>query len=162
MPERIREVPRPKGISRFFYRLPIYISRIGLGRLMGSRFLLLEHTGRKSGELRRNVLEVVRRDDATHTFYIVSAWGEKSDWLRNVRANPAVTINVAGAGYSAKAIPLTRDESERELLDYAQRYPRASKELSRQLGYRIDGTPEDFASLAEQMTIVALRYDDES
>ncbi len=161
MPERIREVSRPKGVSRFFYRLPINIYRIGLGRLMGSRFLLLEHTGRKSGELRRNVLEVVRWDEVARTFYVVSAWGEKADWLRNVRANPAVTIKVAGARYSAKAIPLTRDESNRELLDYAQRYPRAAKELSRLLGYRLDGTPEDFASLAEQMTIVALRYDDE-
>ena len=162
MPEQIREVPPPNGVSRFFYRLPIYIYRIGLGRLMGSRFLLLEHTGRKSGKLRQNVLEVVRRDDAARTFYIVSAWGEKSDWLRNVRANPAVTIKVAGSRYSAKAIPLNRDESERELLDYAKRYPRAAKELSRLLGYRLDGTPEDFAVLAEQMIIVELHYDDES
>ena len=96
MPEQIREVSPPKGVSRFFYRLPIFVYRIGLGRLMGSRFLLLEHTGRKSGKVRRNVLEVVRRDDAARMFYIVSAWGEKSDWLRNVRANAAVTINVAG------------------------------------------------------------------
>jgi len=162
MPEQTRVVSPPKGFSRFFYRLPIHIYRIGLGRLMGSRFLLLEHTGRKSGKLRRNVLEVVRRDDATRTFYIVSAWGEKSDWLRNVRANPAVKIIVDGTRYSAKATPLSREESERELLDYAQRYPRAAIELSRLLGYRLDGTPEDFAALAEQMTIVALRYDDEA
>ena len=161
MPERIREVSPPKGVSRFFYRLPIFVYRIGLGRLMGSRFLLLEHTGRKSGKLRRNVLEVVRWDKAAGTVYVVSAWGDKSDWLRNVRANPAVAIEVAGTRYSAKAIPLSREDSERELLDYAQRYPRAAKELSRLLGYRLDGTPEDFASLAEQMTIVALRYDDE-
>lgn len=162
MPERIREVLPPKGVSRFFYRLPIYIYRIGLGRLMGSRFLLLEHTGRKSGKLRRNVLEVVRWDEAARMYYVVSAWGEKADWLRNVRAYPAVTITVAGSSYPAKAIPLTRDESERELLDYARRYPRAAKELSRLLGYRLDGTPENFAALAEQMTIVELHYDDES
>ncbi len=120
MPERIREVSRPKCVSRFFYRLPIYIYRIGLGRLMGSRFLLLEHTGRKSGELRRNVLELVRWGEAARTYYVVSAWGEKADWLRNVRANLAVTIKVAGARYSAKAIPLNRDESRRELLDHGR------------------------------------------
>jgi len=161
MPEKIREVSPPKGISRFLYRLPIYIYRIGLGRLMGSRFLLLEHTGRKSGKLRQNVLEVVRWDKAAGTIYVVSAWGDKSDWLRNLRAHPAATINVAGTRYSANAIPLALDESERELLDYAQRYPRAAKELSRLLGYRLDGTPEDFAALAEQMTIVELHYDEE-
>lgn len=162
MPEQIREVSPPKGISRFLYRLPIYMYRIGLGRLMGSRFLLLEHVGRRSGKLRQNVLEVVRWDKAAGTIYVVSAWGDKSDWLRNLRAHPAVTINVAGTRYSANAIPLARDESERELLDYAQRYPRAAKELSRLLGYHLDGTPEDFAALAEQMTIVELHYDDES
>jgi deazaflavin-dependent oxidoreductase (nitroreductase family) len=161
MPEQIREVSPPKGISRFLYRLPICMYRIGLGRLMGSRFLLLEHVGRRSGKLRQNVLEVVRWDKAAGTVYVVSAWGDKSDWLRNLRAHPAVTINVAGTRYSANAIPLARDESERELLDYAQRYPRAAKELSRLLGYRLDGTPEDFAALADQMTIVELHYDEE-
>ncbi len=161
MPERIRDVSRPKGIRRYFYRLPIIIYRLHLGRLMGSRFLLLEHRGRKTGKLRRNVLEVVRWDKASGTIYVVSAWGDKSDWLRNVRANSTVAIDIAGSRYSANAIPLIRDESERELLDYARRYPRAANELPRLIGYRVDGTPEDFAALAEQMTVVALRYADE-
>ena len=162
MPEKVRDVPPPKGFSRLFYRLPIYIYRIGLGRLMGSRFLLLEHTGRTSGKLRRNVLEVVRWDESIHMFYVISAWGEKADWLRNVRENSAVTINIGGTRYSATAIPQNRDVAERELFDYAQRHPRAASELSRLLGYRLDGTPEDFASLAHQMTMVELRYDDDS
>ena len=39
--------------------MPIYLYRLDLGRLLGHRFLLLVHRGRKSGLLRETVLEVI-------------------------------------------------------------------------------------------------------
>lgn len=92
MPDRIQAITPPRGLARLFYRVPILFYRAGLGWLLGSRFLMLTHTGRVSGLPRRTVLEIVRTDEASGAYYVVSAWGEKSDWLRNVRQGPKVVI----------------------------------------------------------------------
>ena len=69
----------PTGASRLAFRLPIYLYRLDLGRLLGHRFLLLVHRGRKSGLLRETVLEVLLHDPATNESVVLSAWGEKAD-----------------------------------------------------------------------------------
>jgi hypothetical protein len=57
----------------------------------GQRLLLLQHTGRKSGNARLTVLEVVARltvlevvarDQATGTYIVASGFGEKADWFQ--------------------------------------------------------------------------------
>ena len=52
----------PRGLLRFLLRLPIWLYQLHLGFLLGHRFLLLTHTGRRSGLLRRTVVEVVSYD----------------------------------------------------------------------------------------------------
>jgi hypothetical protein len=45
--------------SQRLVRAPIWLYRHGLGWLFGSRLLMLEHVGRKSGQPRYVVLEVI-------------------------------------------------------------------------------------------------------
>ena len=52
----------PTGVSRWLFRMPIGLYRLRLGWLLGDRFLLLHHTGRKSGLPRQAVVEVVTRE----------------------------------------------------------------------------------------------------
>src|SRR5215204_4945342 len=40
---------RPTGALRLAFRLPIYLYWLGLGQLLGHRFMLLTHRGRRSG-----------------------------------------------------------------------------------------------------------------
>jgi hypothetical protein len=56
---------RPAGALRLAFRLPIYLYRLDLGWLLGHRFLLLVHQGRRSGLLRETVLEVLLYEPAT-------------------------------------------------------------------------------------------------
>jgi hypothetical protein len=70
---------KPTGAKRLAFRLPIYLYRLNLGWLLGNRFLLLVHRGRKSGLLRETVLEVLLHDPATRESVVLSAGGEKSD-----------------------------------------------------------------------------------
>jgi hypothetical protein len=56
---------KPTGASRLAFRLPIYLYRLDLGRLLGHRFLLLVHRGRESGLLRETLLEVLLYEPAT-------------------------------------------------------------------------------------------------
>jgi F420H(2)-dependent quinone reductase len=69
-------VDQPPGkVLRFGLRLPIWFYRMKLGWLFGNRFLMLTHTGRKSGKPHETMIEVVRHDKETDTYYVVSGWG---------------------------------------------------------------------------------------
>ena len=85
----------PHGLLRFGLRLPIWLYRLRLGWLLGNRFLLLTHIGRKSGMSRQTVIEAVKHDYETDSFFVVSGWGNQSDWYRNIHKNPDVVINVS-------------------------------------------------------------------
>jgi len=90
---------KPTGASRLAFRLPIYLYRLDLGWLLGHRFLLLVHRGRESGLLRETVLEVILYDPATRESVVLSAWGEKADWYRNIEAVPALEVRTGGQRY---------------------------------------------------------------
>ncbi|MCK4725543.1 MAG: nitroreductase family deazaflavin-dependent oxidoreductase, partial [Anaerolineales bacterium] len=94
MPEKIREVSPPRGLSRAFFRFPIYIYHLGLGGIFGKRMLLLNHTGRVSGLPRQAMLEVVNHDPDTGTFVVNAGFGPDSDWYRNLLAKPDASIVV--------------------------------------------------------------------
>ncbi|MFQ5859416.1 MAG: nitroreductase family deazaflavin-dependent oxidoreductase [Anaerolineae bacterium] len=147
----------PRGLSRMLYRLPIWLYRLRLGRLLGERFLLLNHIGRKSGLSRQAVLEVIRHDRVSDTYFVASGWGEKADWFRNIQKTPEVVIDVGRRHLGAVAERLRQEQTERELLDYAQRHPTAFRALARLIGYRVTDSEEDVRALARQIPILALR-----
>jgi deazaflavin-dependent oxidoreductase (nitroreductase family) len=148
---------RPRGITRLLFRLPIWLYRARLGWLLGDRFLMLTHLGRKSGLPRQTVVEVVRHDKATDTYFIVSGFGEQSDWYRNIRKNPRVTVQVGGRRMDCMAEQLGHDDAVHEFRNYARRHPAALKTLSRVLRYPWDGTEASYHALAQLLPIMALR-----
>jgi deazaflavin-dependent oxidoreductase (nitroreductase family) len=158
MPEIIKETSTPHGLGRIAFRAPIWLYRLGLGGMLGERFLLLTHTGRKSGLLRKAVLEVVRHDKDSGVYYVASGFGEKSDWYHNVMKEPRVTVQSGRKpGFKAVAEHLIPEEAELELLDYARRHPTAMRELARFMGYLLDGSEEDIRALGRILPIFALR-----
>jgi deazaflavin-dependent oxidoreductase (nitroreductase family) len=122
-------IPHPKGLMRLALRAPILLYRAHLGFLLGKRFVYLEHHGRRSGLIRRVVIEVVDYDPRDRSVVVVAAWGEEADWYENILAEPRVTITLGSKRYPAIARALSKDEAERHLQIYAQRHPVAFKEL---------------------------------
>lgn len=158
MTEKIHYPQPPKGFSRFFYRLPISFYRLGLGFLFGKRFLLLEHVGRKSSLLRNAVLEVIRYDAGEQTYYVVSGFGSQSDWYLNIKENPEVRIQVGRKWMRALAEILPSNQAGKEILSYAERYPRTFRVLTeRLLGIQIGKSDEDLAHLAQGFIVVGMR-----
>ena len=157
MPEKNAEVQPPTGLSRFLYRLPILFFRFHLGWILGGHFLLLNHTGRKSGLPRQAVLECIRLDKTNDTYYVIAGWGEKSDWFRNVQKNPRVIIQVGGRRLAAIAERLPIEQAEGEILNFARRFPALARTLVRVAGYRVDGTEADYRLLADGFPVVALQ-----
>ena len=148
----------PKGIARWFMRMPIAFYRLGLGGLLGGRFLLLNHVGRKSGLPRQVVLEVVNHDPATGNYTVASGFGATSDWYRNLQAAPDVTIQVGRKKMAVTAHFLSQSEGGEVMMDYAQRYPKAALALSKTLGYPVgQGTPEEYRSVGEGIPFVEFR-----
>ncbi|MCB9422475.1 MAG: nitroreductase family deazaflavin-dependent oxidoreductase [Ardenticatenaceae bacterium] len=149
MPEKVVDVKRPSsGFSRWMFRAPIWLYRTGLGGLMTKRMVLLNHVGRKSGKMRQAVVEVAKYDKAADTVYVASGWGAKSDWYRNLLANPDIMIQRGWRKMAVTAVPLTPEQSGEAMVDYAHRYPMAAKVLSKRLlGYEVDGTDEDYYAL---------------
>ncbi|MAU00258.1 MAG: nitroreductase [Anaerolineaceae bacterium] len=145
------------GLKRFLFRAPIFLYRIGLGGLLGKRFLLLNHIGRKSGKQRQTVLEVVNHDKETDTFYIASGFGKKSDWYLNILEHPKVNIQVGWRKMAVTAVPLTPEESGQAMVDYARRYPTAAKNLSKILGFEVS-TEEEYRTVGrEHIPFIALK-----
>jgi deazaflavin-dependent oxidoreductase (nitroreductase family) len=147
----------PRGLSRLAFRFPIWLYRLRLGWLLGYRFVLLTHTGRKSGLLRQTVLEVVRYDPVSRACVIASGWGMKSDWIQNITAKPQVIMQVSNKRSKALAERLSPDEGEHELLDYAHRHPMAFRELTRFMGYRLDGSEADIRAAGRMLPMFNIK-----
>ena len=156
MVEKISEPKYPSGISRLLFRAPIWLYKYNLGWLMSGRMLKITHTGRKSEEPRHVVLEVVKHDPSIDTYYIAAAWGEKSDWVKNIQANPNVHVQVGRRNLDMIAEPLTPDQSEAVILDYSQKHAATMMNLARFMGYKLDGSEEDFRELGRMLMMFAL------
>ncbi len=148
---------RVTGIGRFFFRAPIFLYRVGLGGLLGKRFLLLNHIGRKSGLPRQAVLEVVNYDRSNNTYFIAAGFGKKSHWYRNILAHPEINIQVGWHKMKVTAVPLGPEQSGEAMVDYARRHPTAAKNLSRMIGFDIS-TEEEYRKIGhDSIPFIALR-----
>jgi len=156
MVEKIKDARSPRGLARLAWRAPIWFYRLGLGGLLGGRFLLLNHIGRKTGKPRQAVLEVVHYNKETGVYVVASGFGEKSDWYLNVSANPEITIQVGRKRMTARAERLPLPQAIEVMLDYNRRHPTALRTLAGILGYRTDGSEADVRTLSGLIPILAL------
>ncbi|MBB4930414.1 deazaflavin-dependent oxidoreductase (nitroreductase family) [Lipingzhangella halophila] len=131
--------PPRTPIKRAIYRAPIWIYRIGLGSLLGSRFVLLTHIGRNSGQARQVVLEVVGRHEWGGVL-VASGYGARSQWFKNITRNPRVRFQVGRRSYEGTAAPLPPAESGRVLAAYARQHPRTAASLLKAVGHDTEGS----------------------
>ncbi|MGA8546671.1 MAG: nitroreductase family deazaflavin-dependent oxidoreductase [Mycobacterium sp.] len=143
-PSRLAAVGARILRSRPLMRAPIWIFKARAGAVFGSRLLMLEHIGRKSGVRRHVVLEVV--DHPTPDSYVVaSGFGAKAQWFRNIKANPRVRVYTGSrAPVPATARILNPPEADRALGAYIAAHPQAWERfrpvLERTLGSPITET----------------------
>tara|TARA_R110002073_G_scaffold16703_8_gene63759 strand:+ start:1541 stop:2026 length:486 start_codon:yes stop_codon:yes gene_type:complete len=151
---KIGEPSPPSGFKLKLARAPIYLYRIGLGGLMGDRFLRLRHRGRRTGNSIETVLEVIRHDESTTQFFVASGYGTKSQWYRNIIAEPHVSIMVKNTEHNAVARVVSPDEATQILGLYAAAHPKSIKAVARLSGYNMDGTESDIVEFSSIIKII--------
>lgn len=120
--------------SRRIVRAPIWLYQHRLGWLLGARVLMLEHTGRTSGQARFVCLEVLEHPSST-AYVVVSGFAERAQWYRNLKANPVCRIS---SGHQtrrpARARFMSSHDSAPVLARYHAAHPMAWKQLSGTIG----------------------------
>lgn len=114
---------KPRGLVKRLLRFPVVLYERDLGWLLGHRFLLLTHRGRTSGRTYRTVLEVLQFDPATRESIVVSAWGRRADWFRNVQAGQAAEVRTGRLRYVPAHRVLSRDEAEAVYTRWEREHP---------------------------------------
>jgi len=104
-----------KNLHRLLYA-------IGLGPVVGKIILLLTTTGRKSGLPRVTPLQYECIDG---DYYLGAARGLRADWVRNIQADPRVSVRVKRLCFDGQAEIITDAAKIADFLEVRlQRHPR--------------------------------------
>lgn len=147
-------LPYPEGLlGKLVFKTPLLMIRFGLQKLMGERFLVITHIGRKSGQPRHTMTEMHRAENGK--LYAPCAYGEKAQWYKNIVADSHVTIQTAKRTFSAHAQRVTDDNELLMVVSLIiERTPFFSTFLKR---LQIDNTPQSI--LANKDKLYLIRFD---
>ncbi len=126
---------------RWLMRLPIPLYRASLGWMFGNRLVMIEHVGRKTGERRFVVVEVMGFE--RNVVRVASGFGRSSQWYQNLRANGVAYISVGRyRRVRAHARLLGAEDSSARLAAYAREHPVAWRHLNAAMEVLQDGEPD--------------------
>ena len=150
-----------KSVVRPLLRAPVYLYRWHLGPLLGKRFLLLMHTGRRSGLRRQTVLEVMEYREDGPEAVVMSGFGRNSDWLRNIETTPNEEVAIGSHHFQASHRFLGEEEAANVVRNYERRNrlmaPIVRWVLGRLLGWQYRGSKDDRRRLVGQLPLIAFR-----
>jgi deazaflavin-dependent oxidoreductase (nitroreductase family) len=116
-------------------RLPRPLYHRGLGWLLGHTFLLITHQGRKTGKHHETVAMALTYDPDRQATVVCSAWGPNSEWIRNLRARPALRIQTGRESYIPEQRFLSQDEAVAVALEFRHRHPARQRLFGTILGW---------------------------
>jgi deazaflavin-dependent oxidoreductase (nitroreductase family) len=147
---------RPGRLALAVFRLPLPLYRAGWGWLLGRVFLVLTHVGRRTGQPHDTAAMVLAEDRAAGEVVICSVWGDRTDWVRNLRAHPALRVRIGRQDF----VPLHRFLSTEEALavgdSFRRRHPARLRLVSLALGIDLR-TDDDLRAFVSTRPFVALR-----
>lgn len=146
---------KPSGLFRWVLYAPTWLYRGHLGFLMGNRFIMIEHLGRKSGNLYRTVLEVVGRYPDKDEWMVASGTGPKADWYRNLQAGTLQAVWVGSKRSDASVRFLDAEEAGSVFHDYETAHPKTASKLMKWMGVSYDGTEDGRVEMMRGIPIVS-------
>jgi deazaflavin-dependent oxidoreductase (nitroreductase family) len=110
--------PKKGTFNSVLYKIPLIVWRLGFGPILshpalgGNKMLVLTSWGRVSKLPRHTMVSYTITNESV---YVVSGWGERSDWVKNLLANPEVTVQVGRKTFSAHARRVEKESEVREI-----------------------------------------------
>ena len=126
---------RPGRLALAAMRVPRPLYHRGWGWMLDHIFLLIAHQGRKTGKRRETVAMPLTYDPDTHEAVVFSAWGPNTEWIRNLRAHPALQIQVGREAYVPEQRFLSEDESVAVVREFQRRHPWRTRFFAAILGW---------------------------
>ena len=148
---------QPGRLALAAMRLPRILYHVGWGRLLGHTFLLITHQGRKTGNPRETVVMALTFDPVTQETIVCSAWGANTEWMRNLRAHPALRIEIGRESYIPEQRFLSEDEAVAAALEFRDRHPRRLRLIAAILGWGALGSEAAVRELVRRRPFVSFR-----
>lgn len=95
-----------RQIFKYFNKFVVLLWRLGVGPMMGmyppktGQFLVIVHTGRKSGNIRYTPVNFAR---VAGELYVIAGFGSQADWYKNIAAHPNIEVWIDNERWSAVA-----------------------------------------------------------
>lgn len=151
---------RPGPVLRRLLGAPVLLYRAGLGPLLGDRFLMLTHVGRRSGRVYRTVVEVVDRRPGEDAYVVMAGFGRSTGWLHNLQAGGGREVIVGRRRFRPAIRILETEEAVAALASYERRNRFAAAlvrmVLGRLIGRRYGGSEAERRRVVEQLPLVAV------
>jgi deazaflavin-dependent oxidoreductase (nitroreductase family) len=146
----------PGATMGWIFKLPVMFYKMGLEFLIPKNVLILTTTGRKTGKKRLTPLGFGY--DADENGYVVLAgWEGRTDWFRNLMAEPNVHIWLHDREFDCRAEILPLEKRLLQIDEYNRRNPFARRLWLHVFGDTIEDNPEGLINLARKMPSVIFR-----
>lgn len=147
---------RPGRLALAVFRIPIPLYRAGWGWLLGHVFLVLTHVGRRTGLPHDTAAMVLAEDRTTGEAVICSVWGDRTDWVRNLRAHPALRVRMGRQDFMPEHRFLSPDEAFAVGRSFRRLHPVRLRVVGLALGVDLR-TDDDLRTFVSTRPLVALR-----
>ena len=114
---------QPGRLALAAMRVPRPLYHRGWGWMLDHTFLLIAHQGRKTGKRRETVAMALAYNPGTREAVVFSAWGPNTEWMRNLRAHPALQVQIGRESYVPEQRFLFEDESVAVVVEFRRRHP---------------------------------------
>jgi deazaflavin-dependent oxidoreductase (nitroreductase family) len=126
---------KPGRLALAVFRLPLKAYQHNAGPAVGRTFLAFTHVGRTTGRTYQTVAMVLRYDQATGEAAIVAGWGPQTDWYRNLKAHPAVQVQLGGQTFTPQHRFLTDEEAFDVVGQFRREHPHRVRFFGTVLGW---------------------------
>ncbi len=150
---------KPGALLRWVSKWPELVFRLHLGWLLGDRFMLVVHRGRKTGRIRRTGVMVLEYDGRTGEAFVV-AGSRDADWYRNIQTSPAVEIMHGRRQYRPVQRFLSSNETAELLGSSRRQAPFQALVQALFFGWPLKANRAELLILADKLGGVAFRPND--
>jgi len=85
-------IPYPKNeVLKKIYRMPLLLFRLGISKIFSKYILILSTYGRRTGKTYCTPVEYFRHEGR---FYVMSGFGAKPDWYKNILSDSHITLQL--------------------------------------------------------------------